>query len=104
MAGGIIVNGKSNVYDCTRISLAGERMKTDDDWAEDAKRLLRAEMTRRGVTYDDLAEKLGALGVTDTSVNLRNKVARGKFSASFLLQCLAAIGARNLRLTEDGED
>jgi len=79
-------------------------MKTDDEWAEDAKRLLRSEMTRRGVTYDELAEKLAALGVTDTAVNIRNKVARGKFSAVFLLQCLAAIGARNLRLTEDGED
>lgn len=78
-------------------------MKTEAEWAEDAKRLLRAEMTRRGVTYDDLGARLAALGVNDTAVNIRNKVARGKFSAVFLLQCLAAIGARNLRLSEDGE-
>ena len=52
----IVVNDKSNVYDDIRISLVGERMKTDEDWAEDAKRLLRAEMTRRGVTYDELAK------------------------------------------------
>lgn len=76
-------------------------MKTEDEWAEDAKRLLRAEMTRRGVTYDGLAEKLAELGISDTAVNIRNKVARGKFSAAFLLQCLAAIGARHLRLSED---
>jgi uncharacterized protein DUF6471 len=42
-----------------------------------------------------------AIGVTDTAVNLRNKVARGRFSATFLVQCLTAIGARALRLSED---
>ncbi len=79
-------------------------MKTEAEWADDAKRLLRTEMTRRGVTYDDLAIRLAGLGVEDSAVNIRNKVARGKFSAVFLLQCLGAIGARNLRLTDDGED
>jgi hypothetical protein len=79
-------------------------MKTEEGWAEDAKRLLRSEMTRRGVTYEALTESLAELGIKDSAVNIRNKVARGKFSAVFLLQCLAAIGAKNLRLTEDGED
>jgi hypothetical protein len=76
-------------------------MKTEAEWAEDVKRLLRAEMTRRGITYDDLVERLGAIGVQDTAVNLRNKVARGRFSAVFLVQCLTAMGARVLRLNED---
>ena len=98
-----VVNGKSNAYDGIR-HLWSEWMKTEPEWAEDAKRLLRAEMTRRGVTYDDLVGRLAALGVNDTAVNIRNKVARGKFSAVFLLQCLTAIGARNLRLSEDGDD
>src|SRR4051794_9435596 len=94
-----VVNGKSNAYNGIR-HLWSERMKTEAEWAEDAKRLLRAEMTRRGVTYDDLTARLAALGVNDSAVNIRNKVARGKFSAVFLLQCLAAIGARNLRVGE----
>jgi hypothetical protein len=76
-------------------------MKTEGEWAEDTKRLLRAEMARRGVTYEELAEKLAAIGVQDTAVNLRNKVARGRFSAVFLVQCLTAMGARALRLSED---
>jgi hypothetical protein len=58
-------------------------------------------MTRRGVTYEELWEWLAAIGINDTAVNLRNKVARGRFSATFLIQCLTAIGARALRLTED---
>jgi hypothetical protein len=61
-------------------------------------------MTRRGVTYDGLTERLAALGVDDSAVNIRNKVARGKFSAVFLLQALHALGCRNLRLDQDSED
>ena len=76
-------------------------MKTEAEWAEDVKRLLRAEMTRRGVTYEELSERLAATGINDTAVNLRNKVARGRFSAAFLVQCLTAMGARALRLSED---
>ena len=75
--------------------------KTEADWANDVKHLLRAEMARRGVTYDQLTEKLSAIGVIDTSVNIRNKVARGKFTAVFLVQCLAAIGAEVLRLEKN---
>jgi hypothetical protein len=76
-------------------------MKTEAEWAEETKRLLRAEMTRRGLTYEELAERLAAIGVQDTAVNLRNKVARGRFSTVFLVQCLTAMGARALRLSED---
>lgn len=76
-------------------------MKSEAEWAEEVKRLLRAEMARRGVTYEQLSEKLAAIGITDSSVNLRNKVARGKFTAVFLVQCLAAMGAQMLRI--DGE-
>jgi hypothetical protein len=96
-----IVNGKSNVYDGKTIVSGGMVVKTEAEWAEDTKRLLRAEMARRGVTYEELAERLAAIGINDTAVNLRNKVARGRFSATFLIQCLVAIGTRTLRLSED---
>jgi hypothetical protein len=76
-------------------------MKSEAEWAEETKRLLRAEMARRGVSYEDLAERLARIGVQDTAVNLRNKVARGRFSASFLVQCLSAMGARTLRIEEN---
>ena len=53
--------------------------------------------------YDALADQLAAIGVRDTAVNFRNKVARGQFSAVFLVQCLAAMGSRLLRIGEDAE-
>jgi hypothetical protein len=72
----------------------------EDEWSEKAKRLLRSEMVRRGVSYDELTQRLGAMGVHDTSVNIRNKVSRGKFMAAFMLQCLQAIGVETLRLQD----
>ena len=65
------------------------------------KGLLKAELKRRNVTYAQLVEKLAEIGVVDSEPNIRNKLARGKFTAVFLLQCLSAIGASSLRLELD---
>ncbi len=73
-------------------------MKSDDVWVNLVKGILRAEMARRALTYEQLAEKLAEHGVNDTAVNIRNKVARGGFSAVFFVQCLRAIGCETLRL------
>ena len=75
-------------------------MKSDDQWVNLVKGILRSEMTRRGVTYDGLAERLAELGVKDSAVNIRNKVARGGFSATFFVQCLVALGCQTVRLKD----
>ncbi len=75
-------------------------MRSEDEWAEQAKRMVRTEMVRHGVSYEGLVERLAALGVHDTSVNMRNKIARGKFTAVFFIQCLEAVGCRNLNLAD----
>jgi transcriptional regulator with XRE-family HTH domain len=69
------------------------------EYEERAKNLLKAELKRRGMSYRDLAEKLGTLGVAETERNLANKISRGGFTAAFFLQCLDAIGSNDLRLT-----
>ena len=53
---------------------------------------------RRGVTYARLVERLAEIGVDEKEVNIRNKLARGKFSAVFLIQCIEAVGISSLRL------
>jgi Domain of unknown function (DUF6471) len=63
-----------------------------------AKNLLKGELKRRGITYAELAEKLAAIGVHENERNLNNKIARGGFSAAFLLKCLKAIGSSTLLL------
>ena len=73
-------------------------MASKVDWTEKTKNLLKSEMKRHGVTYDGLVERLAKIGVEDNAVNIRNKVARGGFTAVFFLQCMEAMGAKELRL------
>lgn len=70
------------------------------DWEDAAKRLLRAEMAKRGVTYAQLVERLNAMGVQEDERNLRNKASRGKFTAAFMLQCFKAMGARQVDISD----
>ena len=73
----------------------------DTEWESKVKGLLKAELKRRNVTYAGLVDKLAEIGVKETEPNVRNKLARGKFTAVFLVQCLEAIGASSLRLSTD---
>jgi len=72
------------------------------NWENEARRILRAELVRRGVTYQRLASRLQALGIKETERSVANKMSRGTFSFAFVLQCLAAIGADSvsIELTE----
>lgn len=70
----------------------------EKEWEDKAKRLLKAELARKGVTYGQLVGKLADIGVMDSEPNIRNKISRGKFTAVFLIQCLEAIGAQSLHL------
>lgn len=76
-------------------------MDTEQKWEDQVKALLKAELKRRNVSYLELADRLKAIGVHETEPNIRNKIARGKFTAVFLMQCLEAVGVRTLRLKDD---
>lgn len=65
---------------------------TQKEWEQRAKTLLRVELTREGVTYDELARRLQAIGVKETEISIRNKVSRGTFPATFLLQSMQVLG------------
>lgn len=72
----------------------------DDDWAERAKGILKAELKRRNVGYRELADKLTDAGTPESERNLANKISRGGFTAAFFLQCLSAIGCQVLRIED----
>ncbi len=72
----------------------------ESNWNTLAANILKAELKRRGITYDQLQEKLVALGINDTTNSIKVKVSRGSFQFAFFLQCAAAIGIKNLRLDE----
>ena len=65
------------------------------NWNERAKRLLKSELVRRGITHEDLAGLLNEIGVEETKASIDSKISRGTFSAAFLLQCLSAIGCKS---------
>lgn len=68
------------------------------DWNSRAKGLLKAEMAKRHMKAPDLAKALEVIGVEERADNLKNKIARGGFSAGFFLQCLAAMEVATLHL------
>jgi len=72
---------------------------TDSDWQERVKGLLKSELKRRNVSYKQLADKLKQLGIHESDRNIANKLARGGFSAVFLIQCLSAIGCDTVHLS-----
>jgi hypothetical protein len=71
-----------------------------DEWAEQAKRLLRAEMVRHGVKNAELARRLTDMGLPETEASVQVKINRGAFPAWFLLAAMKAIGGHTLRLHE----
>ena len=71
-----------------------------DAWERLVKNMLRAEMMRRGVSYEQLASRLAAIGIEDNVLNLRNKVSRGRFTASFFAQCMVALGVELLQVPD----
>lgn len=68
------------------------------DWNARAANLLKSELKRKGVTYSQLVEKLAEIGVQEKEANVRNKLSRGAFTAAYLIQCLEAVGVRELRI------
>ncbi len=75
-----------------------EARMVDKEWQDRVKGILKAELKRRNLSYKDLAEKLAAIGIYDTELNIKNKISRGGFTAVFFVQCLMAIGVTELRL------
>jgi len=73
------------------------------DWADEAKRLLKAHLKRAGCTYKDLADRFEKIGVHETEANIRNKLSRGSFTAAFFLQCLALLGVYTIKFGENNE-
>lgn len=65
---------------------------------EKVKRLLKAELVRRGITTSDLVTLLNNVGLNETKSSITSKISRGTFSATFLLQCLSVIGCPKLEI------
>ena len=72
------------------------------DWGDKAKRILKSELIKRGISNADLALMLNELGVEETKASIDSKISRGSFSASFFLQSLSVIGCYKIEIEDYG--
>ncbi|MDG0027184.1 DUF6471 domain-containing protein [Trinickia sp. Y13] len=55
-------------------------------------------MYRRRLTYKELARRLEQYGIDESPDQINRKVNRKRFSAAFLLACLAAMDVKSIRI------
>ncbi|HIE5945931.1 TPA: DUF6471 domain-containing protein [Burkholderia cepacia] len=60
-------------------------------WEDRAKELIVSAMVQRDLSYKDLARLLEPYGIEETADQINRKINRKRFSAAFLLVCLAAM-------------
>ena len=87
------VNYKSHLKACEHIV---NNANSNADWRQLVQRLLKAEMSRRGVKYQDLSQRLSSIGVNQSADNLRNKVNKGIMGADLLLQIMYVLNMRRI--------
>ena len=73
----------------------------EKEWSKQATNMIKAELSRKGVTYDQLQEKMAVLGIEETANAINVKINRGTFSFVFFMQVMKAIGAKTLRLEDE---
>jgi hypothetical protein len=73
----------------------------EKEWAERARRYLKAELKRADISYKELARRLQEHGITDeTEGSVTAKLARGTFSVPWFLAVLTVLGIAAVTLAE----
>ena len=73
------------------------------DWRKVVKRLLKAELAKKGIKYQDLSDKLSAVGVDQSADNLRNKINKGILGSDLLFQIIFVLNIKQIKC-EDIEE
>jgi len=72
--------------------------QAEQDWNKVASCTLKAELARASIGYEELTERLAAIGIEETYKAVAAKINRGSFSFAFFAQCMKALGIRDVRL------
>ena len=76
-------------------------MTDSKEWQDRVKGLLKGELAKRNINYQKLSVMLEeSYGIKESPHNLSNKIARGKFSAIFMVQVCEIIGCASLQITD----
>lgn len=66
-------------------------MTPPENWQNEARRLLRAQMALKDMGVKELAKALERVGYDEPAKALSNRINRGTFSFAFFLQCMWAL-------------
>lgn len=70
-------------------------------WKKNASNLIKAELAKRDISYEQLHKKLESIGVKETPGGINAKINRGSFSFAFFLQVMQVMRAKILRVEEE---
>ena len=70
-------------------------------WTNKATNVLKAEIKRSGIGYEELVKRLSAIGVDESYKGLANKINRGSFTFIFFMQCMKALDKSSIRLDDE---
>jgi hypothetical protein len=70
------------------------------EWADRARRFVKAELKRAEVSYAELARRLKDHGLEETEASITAKLNRGTFAATFFLAAMKAIGRETINLAD----
>ncbi len=72
--------------------------KDDKSWEDRVRLYLKAEIKHADISYEELAERLKKHGFIENAPSIANKLARGTFSATFFMACIAALNLEGVRM------
>ena len=81
----------------------GGCVNTKNGWRQTVARVVKSEMSVRGVKYQALSQRLQEIGVEQSADNLRNKVNKGIMGADLFLQIMMVLNARPLAMQAVGD-
>lgn len=70
------------------------------DWKKEATKIIKLELTKQNISYEELSNKLKNIGVEEDKSNIGNKLHRGSFSFAYALQIFKVLGIKTLRLED----
>ena len=70
------------------------------EWADRARRYVKAELKRAEISYAELARRLKEHGLEETEASITAKLNRGTFAATFFLATMKAIGRESVNLAD----
>jgi hypothetical protein len=73
------------------------------DWKYISKCLLKAELAKKNIDYQQLSIKLAEIGVNESASNINSKINRGTFSFMFFMQCMQAIKTQHISIEMDNK-